>query len=232
MPCFNAEYMEKMTVRLMKKGMELVLAIVILVSLLNYFETDEKIPIKRFIFTEEMSDHERENFLNRRDITILNSKKFIKSIGCFDVNERGMVAIGLESLGTRAEVAVYDCDGNYKYGYSFDTHGSFYVEWENDNLWIYFVRSDSGVLLDSKANCIKCVNIYDVYSGMSHWEELSYGKRRTGDDVYQFTRGKIIKSDKEGHKKVIYDASVCFGASLPISRWSTGKLVEFVNRLG
>ena len=68
-------------------------------------------------------------------------------IECFSVNENGEIAIGC-SDSEQKTVCIYADNGKFQYGYSFECSGSFGIEFENNNLNIYFVRSDVAIAVN------------------------------------------------------------------------------------
>lgn len=170
----------------------------------NFVKVDEKLPNKRFILTEEMPKETANRLLAHLNIKMLKFfDNSVSMITCFDANDDGLVAVGLDD-----RVAIYDSNGLFKYGYSFSTTGTFYVEWEGSNLWIYLEKSDVGILLDRQANCLKCINIHDSHSEDCHWRELTYTQRKIGDDIYRLRNRKITKTDGEGQIRTILDTSI------------------------
>lgn len=201
---FDPKYIERVNLKIVKRVIEVVLVILLLSYLVSFLKKDERVPIGCFVLTSEIAKEDLEDLLMRKEITLRKSDGIIKSISNFDVNEKGMVAVAVE--GFKNSIAVYDSKGNYQYGYSFLDDGSFYTEWKGDDLWLYFSKSEIGLLLDRQANCKKGIYISDKKAKKSHWDELTYGKRKVGSDTYQVVRGKIVKTDKDGHKEVVYNA--------------------------
>ena len=66
--------------------------------------------------TKELSEERRYSFAENVNISSLSKEPVHKSIQCFDVNEKGMVAIGQQDVyGT--EVCVYNSSKEFLYGY-------------------------------------------------------------------------------------------------------------------
>ena len=112
--------------------------------------------------TESFNQSREEEVLSRINISLLTEEAEKWPIECFDVNENGMVVLGLADPGfhsSRNYLYVYSSDGVFQYGYSFETAGSFYVEWNQDNIEIYFVRSNIVVILNPQDQTKRAVEI-------------------------------------------------------------------------
>lgn len=188
--------------------------IIILVSMLkNYNVTETRIPTGGFYYKKELSDEIRDSLLEAIQLKKIALNNCKQKIACFDVNQNEDIAIGFDEMDEKI-IAVFTSEGLYKYGYSFKTYGSFYVEWEDENLWIYFVRGDEGILLDKNANCIKCVELIDSYGSDSYWRKLAYGRREMNGNTYLLKQkmeehyNKLVKINSDGKELVLYDVSL------------------------
>ena len=91
--------------------------------------------------TDEMPGKVQNQFIENIDLRLIKSEPEKSSVVCFDVNEKQMIAAGQKSSDSKV-ICVYSNNGDFQYGYMFNCSGDFGVEWDNDNLNIYFVRSD------------------------------------------------------------------------------------------
>ena len=94
--------------------------------------------------TEEVSEEDKEQFKNKKTFTLVTLEPEKESIRCFAVSDDGLIALGIDkfSFTTEKAVYIYNSDGEFQYGYTFTTYGTFGVEFNGDCLDIYFVRSE------------------------------------------------------------------------------------------
>lgn len=166
--------------------------------------------------TENMSPKEQKLFLSNMKITLLDTDVKSESMSCFDVSDEGLVALGF----INNTICVYNHNGDFKYGYSFDCSGSFGVEWDDENLLVYFVRSDIAVLLDNSATCLEIKEISNSIQNNTYWNHTVFAEKRLiGKDKFEikndlgilniFTTSysKLVKTNENGIETVIYDIS-------------------------
>lgn len=171
--------------------------------------------------TEELDFKKQQMFLSNVDISLLDSDADIRSkfIVCFDVNENGLIALGFAD-STNKSVCVYSSDFTFKYGYSFNSSGSFGIEWDKNNLIIYFVRSDVAASFDERGICTEIKSIRNTSENVSYWNNTVFSKKRqVGDDQYIIKNdmgifsyfgssySQLIKIDENGEEIILYDVS-------------------------
>ncbi len=171
--------------------------------------------------TEELNFEKQQTFLSNIDISLLDSDSDIRSkfIVCFDVSENGLIALGFAD-STNKSVCIYNPDFKFKYGYSFNSSGSFGIEWDNNNLIIYFVRSDVAASFDKSGACTEIKAIRNTSLNNSYWNNNVFSlKRQVGDDQYIIKNNmsvfsyfgssysQLIKIDKNGLETILYDVS-------------------------
>ena len=98
-------------------------------------------------YLEEMLEADEESFVKNIKISSLAKETGKRPIKCFDVNENGMIAIGCADYIEKT-VSIYTSNGDFQYGYKFESYGDFGVEFKGDFLMIYFVREDTAVEVD------------------------------------------------------------------------------------
>ena len=170
---------------------------------------------------EKMEHSEQENFLSNINLRLVTEEPEISSIECFDVNDNELVAVGSKNLSKRI-VSVYAPDGTFKYGYAFECDGDFGIEWDDNNIIIYFVRSDVAALFDELGNNLEMQIIQDTMDNDSYWNHSVFSKQRTinGNKYTMRNNGllcffsssysQLIKTDTQGNVKIIYDNSVAY----------------------
>lgn len=167
--------------------------------------------------TNELSKEEQESFISNINITLLTAEPAKKNILCFDVNESGLVAIG--QVGSNRKVlCVYNAEGAFLYGYTFNCTGTFVAEWNSEYLNIYFVRSDVIISLDSDGNILDIKEVQNTIDNNAHNNTLLYSTSRIVGDTTYLVRNdmgifnwvatsysQIIAMDTNGVEHIIYD---------------------------
>lgn len=155
-------------------------------------------------------------------ISLLTEAPNGRKIACFDVNENGMVALLLANnfFSKNTVISVYDPDGNFQYGYSFKSYGSVGIEWNGDNLNIYFVRSDLVVTIDRESNILGAEEIPDTKENISHsYQYHNDTERVVGDakytiknkskisNLFSSSRTQLVKTTSDGTEKILYSVN-------------------------
>ena len=160
---------------------------------------------KTFIFNIQLVKEEKEPAKN--------------SIVCFDVNEDGLIAIGT-SDSSRKSVSVYNLSGDYKYGYNFNCDQSFGIEWDGNNLIIYFVRSNVAALVDENGTILELQEIENTTNNNSYWNRSVFSTQRTVGDykyiikndmglfnIFASSYSQLITVDDQGNKTILYNVN-------------------------
>lgn len=169
--------------------------------------------------TDNMEYEEQQTFIKSIDLKLITEMPASYSVLCFNVNEDGLIALGSESLDEKI-VSVYSLDGDFIYGYTFNCSGSYGIEWDENNLIIYFVRSDVAAMFDEKGNCLELKKIPVTLENNSYWNDYVFSKERTvGNSEYSLKNdmgpfnlfassySQVIKTDSDGSTNVIYDVN-------------------------
>lgn len=167
--------------------------------------------------TEELTD--KDTFVKNVDVCVLDSAPEKKAIVCFDVNESGMIAIGHNGSDTKI-ISIYNLDGGFLYGYEFNCTGDFGVEWDNENLIIYFVRSDVALEINSTGEIESVLKIKDTIENNSYWNKQVFSTKRTINDkeyllkndmgflnLFASSYSQLIITDSNGQTNVFYDVN-------------------------
>ncbi len=107
-------------------------------------------------------------------------KNIVSEVDCFDVNGEGIIATGIGLENTKKYIRVFTEDNEFLYGFYFYTTGSFLLEWNDENLCIYLVRSDYYVTINSYGDILDIEEI-----------ELTKNNRRYIDKVLQATEKTV-----------------------------------------
>lgn len=156
---------------------------------------------------------------NNINIKSKNEEYYFHSIECFDVSDKGLIAVGI-SEDIKKYINVYDNDGIFKYGYSFEIYGTFGIEFDNDNIIIYTVRGDKAYLIDKKGNCLEICDILNNSENNSYWNNVVFARLKESDGnkyylsknksllgIFSSSYSQLIKRDSNGDKTVLLDAS-------------------------
>ncbi len=169
---------------------------------------------------EELSEQTKTSFISNINILPIDEEPVKKSINCFDVNSNYLIAIGQKTSGSRKTICVYSNEGVFQYGYSFNCSGDFGVEWDEENLNIYFVRSDIIISLDSDGNISDIKAVQDTIDNNAYRNSLLNSTNRVvGETTYLIENdmgmlnwiassySQIIVKESTGSESIIYDVN-------------------------
>lgn len=170
--------------------------------------------------TQMMQPDEQKTFTT--NIQLEKSEKApVKKNGivCFDVNEDGLIAAGIKD-SSRKSISVYNSFGEYQYGYNFNCNQSFGVEWEGNNLIIYFVRSDVAALVDQSGTILELQKIENTIDNNSYWNHFVFATQRTVDNdkyiikndmglfnIFASSYSQLVVEDAQGNQTILYDVN-------------------------
>lgn len=169
--------------------------------------------------TEEISEEKKTAFVSNINVSLLREEPEKSGILCFDVNEQGMIAVGNKDSQSK-KICIYTSQGEFLYGYTFNCTQSFCVEWDEQHVNIYFIRSDVIISLDSDGNILDIKAVQDTIDNNSYRNSLLYSTTRTvGNTTYMirndmgilnwiaFSFSQIVAVDAAGTEFVIYDVN-------------------------
>ena len=169
--------------------------------------------------TNELPEEEQISFVQNIDLCLIESEPSKNAVVCFDVNENQMIAVGQKSSDTKT-ICVYSNDGTFQYGYTFNCSGDFGVEWDNDNLNIYFVRSDVVISVSPNGEISDVLEVTNSIENNSYVNHFFHATERTIGDTTYFIRNdmgilswiatsysQIVIKDVSGTENVIYDVN-------------------------
>lgn len=136
-------------------------------------------------------------------VQLLTKEPAREPINCFDVNENGLIAVGMEKTDD-ITIMVIDTDGVFQYGYEIKAVGSYAVEWGDEDLNVYLSRN----------NEIISVNKDGIITGSARV------KNGTENDNYlRNTLGSTVKTVGEKEYRIkAGDSSFSFPGSGNFSR--------------
>ena len=164
--------------------------------------------------TAPIAEERRQAILSDLKLYLLTEEPPKDSIRCFDVNEAGVIALGL--AGGSPTICVYD-QSVFQYGYRFVTPGDFELEWDGDHLLLYLVRGNIVVELTPQGKGVAIEEIQDIPTNKQYWRQLDTVDQCTvGDTVYSLEKGiaffepsysQVIAVNAAGEKTILYDVS-------------------------
>lgn len=194
----------------------LIISLVLLA--LFFIETTEAKAMSTGFSTEELSEKEKTTFLSNVRIIPLAEEPEKRGVDCFDVNEQGLIAIVQSSL-SEDEVCVYTSQGDFLYGYALDGYQDHGVEWGEQNINIYFVRTDVIASIDPEGNILDVKEVPDSLEENQKYSRdvLNSKKRVIGDTTYlirndlgilnllALSYSQIVVKDSTGTESIVYD---------------------------
>lgn len=176
----------------------------------------------------ELSDEEYENFISNVDICLITREPNKKAVSCFDVNEQGLLVVGCEDSEYKT-VCIYS-NGDFLYGYEFYSTGSFGVEWDNENLNIYFVRSDVIVCVNESADIIDICKVENTSENNTYYNNYFLSTKKTVSGTeYKLKKdmgilnvitpkySMVIAVSQDDVETVIYEEDVDYGTSIIVN---------------
>ena len=172
--------------------------------------------------TQEMPKEETDGIASRIDLVRIDQEPPKKFIKCFDVNPDGFIAVGEEDERVQEQktVCIYTEEGVFQYGYTFHTSGTFEVEWDEENLNIYFVRGGLIVSVTPGGEILDVLDVPDTMENSSYINHFIRATERTkGDAVYCIRKNvgllnwftssysQVIVKDAAGEERILYDVS-------------------------
>ncbi len=169
--------------------------------------------------TEHISPDKQKTFVQNIGISVFTEEPQKSAIDCFDIGENGFVAVGVDA-GQAKKVCVYTLGGEFQYGYSFECSGSFGVEWDGENIIIYFVRSDVAVSVDPNGKVDDILKIQNTFENNSVWNNSVFATKKIVDNteytlkndmgilnVFATAYSQLTVRDQGGKERIIYDVS-------------------------
>lgn len=140
-----------------------------------------------------------------------------KTITCFDVNSNRLIAIG-QNTSDRKTICIYSNEGVFQYGYTFNCSGDFGVEWDEENLNIYFVRSSVIVSVTPNGELLDVFEVQNTIENNSYVNHFIHATKRTIGNAEYYIRNnmgvlnlfassysQISVKDITGSERIIYD---------------------------
>lgn len=198
----------------------IVLLLLIMVSVVPVFAMNTGFSL------ENMSETEANAFLEKTDIQSLDMAPAKGNIISFNIGD-DRIALAIEERNgyNRKFLCIYNPDGQFLKGYSFNTR-EFGMDFDGDVILIYFDNEDVAVSLSATG---QVEEIYRIpYSeNRQYWGQYVYARvRRNGDLEYRLQNGnsvidnlsspdyaQLIVTDSAGNERILYDNSASRNAN-------------------
>ena len=175
---------------------------------------------------EDISESKATEFLTETDIQLLDTAPKMGNIISFNVcDDRIALCIEERSGYNRKFLCIYNLDGVFLQGYSFNTRG-FGMDFEGDSFLVYFDNKDIAVKLSATGQVEEVYSIpYDV--NREYWEQNVYAQERKNDGKeYRLQNGnsfvsflaadyaQLVVEDAAGNERILYDNGTLRNADL------------------
>lgn len=200
----------------MKRVYLFLLSIFILVLFTNVMKVNA---VNTGFKTNQLPSEEKNMFISNINILPIDEEPVKKPITCFDVNRNSLIAIGQNTLDKKT-ICIYSNEGVFQYGYTFNCSGDFGVEWNEENLNIYFIRSSVIVSVTPRGEVLDVFEVQNTIENNSYVNHFIHSTKRTIGNAEYFIENNlgilnllapsyslIIVKDSTGAESVIYDVS-------------------------
>lgn len=151
--------------------------------------------------TESMETNLKSTFLSNIVLEVFYTEPEKLLIDDFDVNSTGLIALGT-SNSTAKRICVYDSDGIFKYGYKFNSSGDFVIEWDDEDINIYFDRSDVLASFDNTGECVGILKVKNTKKNSAYMYSLKFS-----DECIVGNNKYVITNDNRLLDSIIYARS-------------------------
>lgn len=140
-------------------------------------------------------------------------------LNCIDISDDNTIAVG-SSYGTEGVVSFYDSEGGFKHSFVFNSSGSFGLEWEKENIKIFFERGDYEVTVNADGEVLDASVITNVNEIRNIVDSLYFStKSVVGDTTYELKKtplflnkisssySQLIITDASGNTNILCDVS-------------------------
>lgn len=168
--------------------------------------------------TEILTEEEKDEFVSHNKI-FYTEEETKKTIICFDVNENGLIALGHDEISNKG-ISVYSEDGEFLYGYTFDCDGIFGVEWNKENINIYFVRGSYIAEIDLKGEILDVMKVENNSDNNSYVNHNIFATKKSIDnktytiknktvilDIFTGSYSQLTVTNSNGTEEILYNIS-------------------------
>lgn len=195
------------------KYMVRVFSILLILFLLVGF-TIPAVALNTGFSTEEMSEADANHAIAVTSLSLLTEEPQLLYMTGFDVNET-KIAIEQNGYDTQKTISVYSHDGQFLYGYAFESMGSYGVEWDGDNLNIYFVRGGLIISVDPTGKIIDVKDVPDTSENDAYYRNsMELTERTVNGTTYTIRKDKALTAfyssleatDQNGETRILFES--------------------------
>ena len=197
----------------MKKVLSLIIAILLTASM-SIFAFAKPTPF----ITVPLTDEEQATFVENVPVKKIDSIDWRNSICSFDVNEQEMILL-LFCRSSQYTICVYNSDFDFQYGFSFDSYGSVACEWSDNDIMVYFVRSEIYAKLEQNGQWSEVNQLQNSFENNSLTTDLLYNRTevtvesttyKIQNDMgilnfFQSDFSQLVKIDEKQNETILYD---------------------------
>jgi len=171
------------------------------------------------IITESVDETRKERFLSSYTITVSHDEPEKRPIKSFAVSEMGMVAVCFIPEG-KETIAIYSNAGEFQYAYHITKYGSMALEWDGENLNIYFRHSNLMLSLTPTGEICAVQGFAHSTENQGILNDMAQTRQYTVNDVqytleknmgilnlFSFYYSQVKVVNEGGSETVVYDAT-------------------------
>lgn len=164
---------------------------------------------------QSVSEEEKTDFIEKTNLKLIYDDSYKAGIKSFDVSKDGMIALAFD-YDTNSHIYVYSPQGEFIYGYNFSSIGIYGIGFVEENIAIYFQRSNIVAIYDPNGNCIDVQKIVNpnLYYGIGDQIVERTSKQGKGrayilerDVNFGETYSRFVIIEEDGTRNVMYDVS-------------------------
>lgn len=164
----------------------------IIIFVLLCFITSNCFASNQSLIKQPVDEGDKSYLMSSIKLTQTN-ENIISEVVCFDVNEEGVIATGTWLENTKKYIRVFTEDNDFLYGFFFYTDGAFLLEWNDENLCIYLVRSDYYVTINSEGDILEVEEIELTKDNKNYINNVLEATEKTvGNKTYALKDGEGI----------------------------------------
>lgn len=172
--------------------------------------------------TDPFSAQEKAAFIEDTDLKKMKKATKTKSFECFDVNEKGEIAV-LFTGSPEYTICVYNSDFKLKYAFTFKVEGVVACKWSGEDIMVYLANDEVYAKINKKGKWTTLSHIQDSVENSELADSLIHQNRSitVGNTTYtaqndlgvlnslqpERSFSQLVKLDANGNKSILFDVS-------------------------
>lgn len=199
---------------------KLVVLFILTASMFVFFESSGVTAMNDTgLITHELSEEFQNNVFNNLELVTIKEEPVKRAFVCFDIADNGNIAIGSKVPLKGRIVCIYDPFGVFLYGFKFNSYGDFGIEFDDDALNIYLVRSDLVVKINTDGDLIEVSELSNTRDSEAYLQSEVFSTKKVNKDTEYLMKNdkgffNLFSSDysqlqitKEGDVSILYDVN-------------------------